>query len=137
MNLSNNVKGSMSTTSSSSALKSGGDCASAVDQFPAGLLVLVVDNDPTCLMVLEKMLRTCLYEAKCERAEVALSLLRENKNGFDIVISDVHMPDMDGLLVDENGRKSSLRLWRINELMHRDWCVRLDSQLYQGKKNHR
>lgn len=25
-----------------------------------------------------------------------MSLLRENKNGFDIVISDVHMPDMDG-----------------------------------------
>lgn len=23
-------------------------------------------------------------------------MLRENKNGFDIVISDVHMPDMDG-----------------------------------------
>lgn len=33
---------------------------------------------------------------KCKRAEVALSLLRENKNGFDIVLSDVHMPDMDG-----------------------------------------
>ena len=33
---------------------------------------------------------------KCNRAEIALSLLRENKNGFDIVISDVHMPDMDG-----------------------------------------
>ncbi|KAK4265153.1 hypothetical protein QN277_026240 [Acacia crassicarpa] len=111
MNLSNNVKGSMSTASSSSALKSSGDCASAVDQFPAGLRVLVVDDDPTCLMILEKMLHTCLYEvAKCKRAEVALSLLRENKNGFDIVISDVHMPDMDGLLVDENGRKSSLRL---------------------------
>lgn len=27
---------------------------------------------------------------------MALSLLRENKNGFDVVISDVHMPDMDG-----------------------------------------
>ena len=33
---------------------------------------------------------------KCNRAEIALSLLRENKNGYDIVISDVHMPDMDG-----------------------------------------
>lgn len=33
---------------------------------------------------------------KCNRAVVALSLLRENKNGYDIVISDVHMPDMDG-----------------------------------------
>lgn len=27
---------------------------------------------------------------------MALKLLRENKNKFDLVISDVHMPDMDG-----------------------------------------
>lgn len=32
----------------------------------------------------------------CNRAEVALASLQANKNGFDIVISDVHMPDMDG-----------------------------------------
>lgn len=92
MNLNNGR--SMSTASSSGAWKS----ADAVsDQFPAGLRVLVVDDDPTCLMILEKMLRTCLYEVtKCNRAEIALSLLRENKNGYDVVISDVHMPDMDG-----------------------------------------
>ncbi|XP_050215754.1 two-component response regulator ARR1-like isoform X3 [Mercurialis annua] len=93
MNLSNG-KGSMSTVSSSAVWKT---TEVVPDQFPAGLRVLVVDDDPTCLMILEKMLRTCLYEVtKCNRAEIALSLLRENKNGYDIVISDVHMPDMDG-----------------------------------------
>lgn len=30
------------------------------------------------------------------QAVTALKLLRENKNMFDLVISDVHMPDMDG-----------------------------------------
>ena len=25
-----------------------------------------------------------------------MKLLRDNKDGFDVVISDVHMPDMDG-----------------------------------------
>ncbi|XP_044508779.1 two-component response regulator ARR2-like isoform X2 [Mangifera indica] len=67
------------------------------DHFPAGLKVLVVDDDPTCLRILEKMLRTCLYEVtKCNRAEHALNLLRKNRSGYDIVISEVHMPDMDG-----------------------------------------
>ncbi|XP_061349122.1 two-component response regulator ARR2-like isoform X2 [Gastrolobium bilobum] len=100
MNLGNG-KGPMSTTVTSSVAMKSGDSVS--DQFPAGLRVLVVDDDPTCLMILEKMLRTCLYEVtKCHRAETALSLLRENKNGFDIVISDVHMPDMDGFKLLEH-----------------------------------
>lgn len=30
------------------------------------------------------------------QAITALKMLRENKDKFDLVISDVHMPDMDG-----------------------------------------
>ncbi|KAI8010778.1 Two-component response regulator ARR1 [Camellia lanceoleosa] len=49
------------------------------------------------------MLRNYLYEVtKCNRAKKALSLLRKNKNGYDIVISDVHMPDMDGFKLLEH-----------------------------------
>ncbi|KAK6930231.1 SANT/Myb domain [Dillenia turbinata] len=84
---------------SMSAVASGG----VSDQFPAGLRVLVVDDDPTCLMILERMLKACRYEVtKCNRAETALTLLRQNKNGFDVVISDVHMPDMDGFKLLEH-----------------------------------
>ena len=32
------------------------------DVFPAGLRVLVVDDDPTWLKILEKMLKKCSYE---------------------------------------------------------------------------
>ncbi|KAG6766343.1 hypothetical protein POTOM_030420 [Populus tomentosa] len=34
------------------------------DSFPAGLRVLVVDDDPTWLKILEKMLKKCSYEVK-------------------------------------------------------------------------
>ncbi|KAI4311103.1 hypothetical protein MLD38_036027 [Melastoma candidum] len=87
-------KVSLSASSSSCAWKS---AEMVPDRFPAGLRVLVVDDDPTCLMILEKMLKTCQYEVTtCNRAEIALSNLRNNRNGFDVVLSDVHMPDMDG-----------------------------------------
>ncbi|KAK3189019.1 hypothetical protein Dsin_028580 [Dipteronia sinensis] len=80
------------------------------DQFPAGLRVLVVDDDLTCLMILERMLRTCLYEVtKSNRAELALDMLRDKRNIFDIVISDVHMPDMDGFkLLEQVGLEMDL-----------------------------
>lgn len=72
-------------------------CPPRTDAFPAGLRVLVVDDDPTWLKILEKMLKKCLYEVTiCGLARDALNLLRERKDGYDIVISDVNMPDMDG-----------------------------------------
>lgn len=32
----------------------------------------------------------------CPQAKVALNLLRERKGCFDVILSDVYMPDMDG-----------------------------------------
>nr|CAD1837390.1 unnamed protein product [Ananas comosus var. bracteatus] len=67
------------------------------NEFPVGLKVLVVDDDVTCLTVLKRMLLQCRYDVTtCSQAARALTLLRESKGGFDVVISDVHMPDMDG-----------------------------------------
>ncbi|KAI3826037.1 hypothetical protein L1987_00079 [Smallanthus sonchifolius] len=97
------MPGSSGGSWKSSGTSGGGGDGGVPDQFPSGLRVLVVDDDSTCLMILEKMLRHCKYEVtKCNRAEVALSFLRENKNGFDVVISDVHMPDMDGFKLLEH-----------------------------------
>lgn len=86
---------------SSAGSRSAGDGVS--DQFPAGLRVLVVDDDLICLKILEKMLQNCHYEVTtCSRAVVALSMLRERKGAFDLVLSDVYMPDMDGFKLLEH-----------------------------------
>ncbi|XP_073223160.1 two-component response regulator ARR10 isoform X2 [Cicer arietinum] len=67
------------------------------DQFPIGMRVLAVDDDRTCLKILERLLQRCQYHVTtAQNAITALNLLRENKNNFDLVISNVHMPDMDG-----------------------------------------
>ncbi|KAG6654614.1 hypothetical protein CIPAW_05G158400 [Carya illinoinensis] len=67
------------------------------EHFPAGLRVLVVDDDVTCLRIIEQMLHRCRYHVTtCSEAAVALNHLRERKGCFDVVLSDVHMPDMDG-----------------------------------------
>ncbi|CAA2997238.1 two-component response regulator ARR2-like isoform X1 [Olea europaea subsp. europaea] len=72
-------------------------------QFPTGLRVLLVDDDNTCLKIVNSILKKCGYEVTQKSdAESALDLLRKNKKGYDIVISDVHMPDMDGFKLLEH-----------------------------------
>ncbi|KAI3836384.1 hypothetical protein MKW92_003575 [Papaver armeniacum] len=85
------------SSSTSKVVVDSGGGGGVSDQFPVGLRVLVVDDDTTCLRILEQMLRRCMYlVTTCCQATVALNLLRERKGCFDVVISDVHMPDMDG-----------------------------------------
>ncbi|WVY96367.1 hypothetical protein V8G54_028518, partial [Vigna mungo] len=69
-------------------------------EFPTGLRVLVVDDDATTLRIIEQIVFVylCFYlpVTTCTKATVALNLLQERKRWFDVVLSDVHMPDMDG-----------------------------------------
>lgn len=72
-------------------------------QFPAGLKVLVVDDDPLCLKIVEHQLRRCNYEVTtCPNGKKALELLRDKTSHFDLVLSDVYMPDMDGFKLLEH-----------------------------------
>lgn len=52
----------MSFSSSKFDMDSSGFSSPRAECFPAGLRVLVVDDDPTWLKILEKMLKRCNYE---------------------------------------------------------------------------
>eukprot|EP00899_Mesostigma_viride_P023158 jgi/Mesvir1/4026/Mv05823-RA.1 len=68
--------------------------------FPAGLRVLVVDDDPLCLRIVDAMLRKCQYiVTTCTNGVDALAELRGKegtREAYDIVLSDVQMPDIGG-----------------------------------------
>ncbi|KAI3805393.1 hypothetical protein L1987_27737 [Smallanthus sonchifolius] len=67
------------------------------DRFPIGMRVLAVDDNPPCLKLLEVLLSKFQYQVTTtNNARTTLKMLRENQNRFDLVISDVYMPDMDG-----------------------------------------
>ena len=62
-----------------------------------GLHVLLVDDDVVVLRVLEQMLRMCQYTVtSCQSGQSAVALLRGQPAAFDLVLSDVYMPDIDG-----------------------------------------
>jgi len=62
---------------------------------PAAARVLVVDDEPEIADLMREMLEGAGYEvASAESGAVALALLDEAR--FDAVVSDLHMPDVDG-----------------------------------------
>jgi len=82
------------------ALRTGRAAAGGQDSKsfdPKGLRVLLVDDDPVCLRTVQQMLDTCEYKVSTVTSgQEAVRALRQNAGAFDMVLSDVHMPDMDG-----------------------------------------
>eukprot|EP00193_Tetraselmis_chui_P020925 CAMPEP_0177795074 /NCGR_PEP_ID=MMETSP0491_2-20121128/26015_1 /TAXON_ID=63592 /ORGANISM="Tetraselmis chuii, Strain PLY429" /LENGTH=678 /DNA_ID=CAMNT_0019317833 /DNA_START=295 /DNA_END=2334 /DNA_ORIENTATION=+ len=65
--------------------------------FPAGLRVLVADNDPASLQQVEKMLKKCSYKVTlCSSGKNSLEILRKRREEFDLVLADANLPDIDG-----------------------------------------
>jgi two-component system NtrC family sensor kinase len=61
----------------------------------ASARVLVVDDEPQIADLLRELLERAGYEvANAESGAVALALLEEAR--FDAIVSDLHMPDLDG-----------------------------------------
>ncbi|WOK96093.1 two-component response regulator ARR1-like [Canna indica] len=109
-------------TDPSRAASTLGNSGGQPPEFPAGLRVLLVDDDATCLKILAKMLRKCLYDVTtCSQAAVALSILRQKKGWFDLVLSDVYMPDMDGFkLLEHIGLEMDLPVIMMSSDDHKD-----------------
>ena len=63
--------------------------------------ILYVDDDPNMLKMVELFMRKSKYElSSAINGRSALKLLEKNK--YDIIITDIQMPELDGLsLIDE------------------------------------
>ena len=71
--------------------------------------ILIVDDDPYFLRVLSRILSGENFQVKtAEGAAQAAQVLKENS--FDIVISDLRLPDGDGLSILQQVRKSGLEV---------------------------
>ncbi|KAL7147514.1 hypothetical protein ABFS83_06G112200 [Erythranthe nasuta] len=59
--------------------------------------ILVVDDDLTCLAIVAAILKKFKYEVvTVKHPSDALCTLRIKGGAFDLVVSDIHMPDMNG-----------------------------------------
>ncbi|XP_057803700.1 two-component response regulator ARR10-like [Salvia miltiorrhiza] len=59
--------------------------------------ILVVDDDATCLAIVAAILKKFQYDVvTVKHPNDALCTLRIKGGAFDLVVSDVHMPDMNG-----------------------------------------
>ncbi|RDY04274.1 Two-component response regulator ARR2, partial [Mucuna pruriens] len=66
-------------------------------QFPAGLRVLGVDSDPTALEIINQMCFPCHYRVTTfSDSQLALNYVREKYGCIDVILIEVHMPNMDG-----------------------------------------
>jgi len=66
--------------------------------------ILIIENDTFSRGVMEKLLQSYDYEAcSCAQAEEAISRLKQES--FNILITDLHMPGMDGFELIKEARK--------------------------------
>jgi CheY-like chemotaxis protein len=73
--------------------------------------ILVVDDSVAWLRLAEGILNACGYQVQtCDDPRDALSLLRQNPEQIDLVITDLQMPCLDGLELAAELRKINAAL---------------------------
>ncbi|KAG6576747.1 putative two-component response regulator ARR21, partial [Cucurbita argyrosperma subsp. sororia] len=85
-----------------------GRCESVLESrmLSVDIHILLVDDDATSLAVVSAMLRLCKYQVVTRRSPIeALDTLRAKKGFFDLVVTDLHMPQMNGLQLQKQVTK--------------------------------
>ncbi|KAM1407230.1 hypothetical protein ACFXTH_001820 [Malus domestica] len=73
--------------------------------FVGMINILVVDDDATTLAIVSAMLKTWSYQVVAVKNPMdALAILRAQKGAFDLVVTDLHMPQMDGFELHKHVR---------------------------------
>jgi diguanylate cyclase (GGDEF)-like protein len=67
--------------------------------------VLIVDNQEASVLLLQKLLRAAGYVAVTSTMNPGEVCALHAKNGYDVILLDVEMPDMDGFQVMEGLKK--------------------------------
>ncbi|KAK7356162.1 hypothetical protein VNO80_15428 [Phaseolus coccineus] len=66
-------------------------------QFPSNLRVLAIDIDPLVLEFIKKICNECCYQVMtCTELLCAADIFRDKTVSFNLVLMEVHMPNMDG-----------------------------------------
>jgi CheY-like chemotaxis protein len=82
------------------------DEASGKITIGSGQKILVVDDEVTLIVAYQRMLKRLNYQAvTCTHPHEAIKLFNSSPNAFDLVITDLAMPDMNGMEVMRQIRK--------------------------------
>ncbi|KAL6509485.1 hypothetical protein OROGR_022795 [Orobanche gracilis] len=78
------------------------NCPNVSKKSVDAISILVVDDDTTCLSIVAAILKKFKYKVvTVKHANDALYTLRIKSGSFDLVVSDVHMPDMNGFQLQQ------------------------------------
>ncbi|XP_024034428.1 two-component response regulator ARR12 isoform X2 [Citrus clementina] len=67
------------------------------DQFPSGLRVLAVDDDPTCLLLLETLLRRCQYHVLSGNGDPKLVMKGITHGACDYLLKPVRIEELKNI----------------------------------------
>nr|XP_025688194.1 two-component response regulator ARR12 isoform X3 [Arachis hypogaea] len=68
-----------------------------IDRFPVGMRVLAVDDDPTCLKVLENLLRKCQYQVLSGHSDTKLVMKGVTHGAVDYLLKPVRIEELKNI----------------------------------------